>query len=684
MQRGFTLNLVVLFLLALSLITSLIKSSFYGVLAEAPLLDHQTVPNTSKDWILNILPQFHTVYVHDGRKFYFNTATSISECRIQSLPKLSSVTFLSNGKTLNTTFWLSRHPLNGTFSYYPFLNVTQIHQRLLDITITPSQNKTLDQLVSEENKNLMREKFTNLKVVESSQISLAGNSAHKLVFTGRLKPLFGNFNLTAMEILIVKDEKLYNIRYLSESPDYSNFLPSVQQTIYSFRIINGTLTDTALGTTSIKNGNDTQIQYLHTYSNPAMGIEIKYPNNWGRLIIKHNNQKSEVLFFSNIDGPYLLQSRYAISINEPSSYHEPVDFITQLLWDETVNNRTWTKIVEEESPEHKRRIIGTTDNYQSYFKKAGSYILLPLDLRTINSPSQYLMIFAMESVFIKDGHLCDLVDATNQVSAPPPNLSILSSSNSSTIGPGQVKSIEVKVKSSSNVDSFIHFTTNTKRLPVVARFSPSIIHVPPSGWATTKLTIKGNLSTIFNSSSITQTLPIFAKISFPKNVVHYGYNSTVPITSESGLNTTQTSSIALTVFNLLDYLINSWNALNTPINGAIAFVSGFIGILGGLFIKRSPNKKDTTNTSTNDKYATSIADELTKITQLKQQGKISDDELSKAKENLLKKISQGKNILSLSIADELTKITQLKQQGKISDDELSKAKENLLKKIKKL
>ena len=128
-------------------------------------------------------------------------------------------------------------------------------------------------------------------------------------------------------------------------------------------------------------------------------------------------------------------------------------------------------------------------------------MLLPVDLHDLNFPREYSIIYGVEILFIKNGLLCDLTDVSNQVSSPPPRFSILPAENSTAIGPrgalggADKKTIEIKLKSFSNIPS--HVSLDTSPTPLLyGTFEPSEINLPASGWGTTCLLSGPNLPMI--------------------------------------------------------------------------------------------------------------------------------------------------------------------------------------------
>ncbi|MDQ6863963.1 MAG: hypothetical protein M3044_09070 [Thermoproteota archaeon] len=69
--------------------------------------------------------------------------------------------------------------------------------------------------------------------VSESNVTLAGNPAYKIVYTG----LEANLDLQAMMVLTIKGDRAYIISYTAEPEKYSYYLPTVQKMIDSFEIL---------------------------------------------------------------------------------------------------------------------------------------------------------------------------------------------------------------------------------------------------------------------------------------------------------------------------------------------------------------------------------------------------------------------------------------------------------------
>ncbi len=209
----------------------------------SPSLDHQETLSGSKKLTLVKFSDINTVGIDDGRRFYLSKPTNLSQCQMNNLPDISSVSYISDGRILNATFWLHQpERFNNTFSGYPLQNASQIHQQLLRIEVESSKYKTTKEAIINENKSLQRENFTDLKMVQYTPLGLNNNQAYKLEFTGKLKPLFGDFSIKLIDVVMVEDKKLYKIQFIAETNQYAPMLQTVNEIINSFQILKKQIT----------------------------------------------------------------------------------------------------------------------------------------------------------------------------------------------------------------------------------------------------------------------------------------------------------------------------------------------------------------------------------------------------------------------------------------------------------
>lgn len=95
--------------------------------------------------------------------------------------------------------------------------------------------------MSRANINKLKQSLIDFELNESTTITVAGgNPAHKMVYTNVEE---NNIQTKTMQVLTIKNDKIYLITYTAEQRKYDSYLPTIQKMIDSFRI--KTLTDNA-------------------------------------------------------------------------------------------------------------------------------------------------------------------------------------------------------------------------------------------------------------------------------------------------------------------------------------------------------------------------------------------------------------------------------------------------------
>ncbi len=75
--------------------------------------------------------------------------------------------------------------------------------------------------------------LTDFKLIESNAAALAGNPAHKIIYTATQ----GQYNLKVMQSYTIKNDVVYLLTYTAEVDGYQISLETAQQIIDSFRIV---------------------------------------------------------------------------------------------------------------------------------------------------------------------------------------------------------------------------------------------------------------------------------------------------------------------------------------------------------------------------------------------------------------------------------------------------------------
>lgn len=96
-----------------------------------------------------------------------------------------------------------------------------------------SGNVTLAALVS-TNINHLRQTGKILHLISSTPATLAGNPAHKIIYT-TMSPQ--GFDLEAMQLISLVGKKAYFITYAAPTANYATYLPTIQRMISSTEIV---------------------------------------------------------------------------------------------------------------------------------------------------------------------------------------------------------------------------------------------------------------------------------------------------------------------------------------------------------------------------------------------------------------------------------------------------------------
>jgi|SRR5215208_1869193 serine/threonine-protein kinase len=108
---------------------------------------------------------------------------------------------------------------------------TKLENLLIQVGNLPSQNITLDEIAS-ANINALNQSLIDFELIELNATTLSGNNpAHKVVYTNRE----GKDERKTMQVLSIKEDKVYLITYTAEASRYDRYLPTIQKMIDSFR-----------------------------------------------------------------------------------------------------------------------------------------------------------------------------------------------------------------------------------------------------------------------------------------------------------------------------------------------------------------------------------------------------------------------------------------------------------------
>jgi eukaryotic-like serine/threonine-protein kinase len=109
---------------------------------------------------------------------------------------------------------------------------TKLENLLIQVGNLPSQNIPLDEVVR-ANINKLKQSLIDFELIELNATTLSGNNpAHKVVYINRE----GEDELKTMQVVSIKEDKVYLITYTAEASRYDRYLPTIQKMIHSFRL----------------------------------------------------------------------------------------------------------------------------------------------------------------------------------------------------------------------------------------------------------------------------------------------------------------------------------------------------------------------------------------------------------------------------------------------------------------
>jgi len=541
-------------------------------------------------------------------------------------PDIQSVSYISDGKTLNATLWLSDKfaktplPINDTEASSNGGRDKFQEQFTIFVQKLPNHNVTLNKYINDslsfyrepltENFNL-----TDFKVIELNvNTTLWNNTAHKLVYSTFSEEY--NDDLRVMEIWTLNGDRAFLIRYIAEAQKYDLYLPTIQKMIDSLDI--GTITQ-----------NINQISNFLLYKSPTLGLKVLYPSNW-TISEENNNNIYSIMFsspyehpplndtlssspFKNFFSPYeepslndVLSSdedenfswvgaRYVMAIDINSVYDKGSDYLVQIGWNKALGQNQWVMTFTEQSTTSGIKVLYENDNYTGFYDKDENYIVLSFDLQELNFPPQYRLVSYVDAYYFKNNRLCTLHDPTNHVPFPPPELYISTLPNSVTLRPGEEKDIQLRLNSTAYSPSNATFSTNqTEGLKIT--FTPNRTSVPANGMVVSNLHVKASE----NIEDRGYTLPIYATISFPTKVGIKGQDKIFNNTLSERIN--ENSYLTLTVLRPLtteEHLEIFYKSWVSPITGIWTFMAGIGAVIAPLIIsiyRKRQSKKDKIKT----------------------------------------------------------------------------------------
>lgn len=283
--------------------------------------------------------------------------------------------------------------------------------------------------------------------------------------------------------------------------------------------------------------------------------------------------------------------KYAFMVHVDSVYDLGQTYEVAIDWNNT--SHIWRRTTTESVPfaaveQSQNRVLQQQNNYNVSVDPGGNYIDLSLNLGLLSYPNQYSIVAYALDEYEEDSVLCKLVDMTDVVHIPPPELAIYMMPSSIALSPAESKTAELQVKSNTDLQSNISLSTD-QNSNVKLSFEPNKLYVPSFGISSALIRVKA----LDNATANPYTLPIKANLSFPISVTNWLTPDifTNPATKAIIQEVNFTVSVRPPP-SLSDQLNSVWSAWGTPISGIVGLVAVILGGVGGWFLKNFKSKKN--------------------------------------------------------------------------------------------
>lgn len=318
------------------------------------------------------------------------------------------------------------------------------------------------------------------------------------------------------------------------------------------------------------------------YSSPDIEAASYYSDGKtlnGSIILSNSSEN----FFSR---SFQNQIGYRMVVQPSSVYNSPTGH-AGVYADEIYSNYSagqWVRWVYEKFSNGINRPIYSDNNYEGFFSLGNMSLSFSLDLRSISSPTEYLLNFA---TFVggayEDNKWCNLVDNTDWYQIPIPQFTISSKPNSIELRPGEQKNVELLVTSPlnraglSNATLIANSTDEVKLFPEISKVS-----MYGRSSSSTTLNIKALENLTDDDLPTTHTILISASISIP-NFTQYHGGPNIKSNSLTNKISATSSDLTISILKRLTFeeeFTGFWNAYGSLISliGG-GFAAGFTALI---------------------------------------------------------------------------------------------------------
>lgn len=273
-----------------------------------------------------------------------------------------------------------------------------------------------------------------------------------------------------------------------------------------------------------------------------------------------------------------IEINYGMFIDADSNSNTGVDGIDYQI-ELSGQNETWTRTFSQWSSVDSNRTLEQNYNYLGLLNRAEQekYVLLDADLDAMGTPDKYRVIFYAEEI---DGSSWK-TDFTNWINIPQPEVVMSTTPSSVDFMPGENKTIELQVNSSTDFNSDIQIYTANQSPDIKVNFMNKELYVPSNSVAATPFQIKVSEDT----KPRQYTIPIVINSSVPvesfiKPNLSEGINNSniIPsfITSEKITKQTSLTITVLEPLNSLDKFLESLKKFEFIITLTFGIIAGHI------------------------------------------------------------------------------------------------------------
>lgn len=296
-----------------------------------------------------------------------------------------------------------------------------------------------------------------------------------------------------------------------------------------------------------------------------------------------------------------------------------IDYKVELSWDN--KTQTWTRVFEEWGTNTTTpKTLSKQEPAVDFYENGSAYVTLSADLDTIISPDKYKVVFYAEAIN-SESSLSWIVDATNWVSIPPPEIIVTVLPSSLDLRQGDRSTVEVKINSTTDTGLLVKLFP--QELSVAGydqrdfdlEFELEELHISPYGIAASPLHINA-----FDHTNVSpHTIAILANSTIPAESLFFTQSENDQISDDDNNNGNEENVDSLLPSYVTDETnvkqstflvqVDKWDLNDqfnafidewfTPLAAVYTTITGIIsGVLGWIYGRRQ--KKGTNNNNNNN------------------------------------------------------------------------------------